>query len=400
MPVEHQGDGLTLLARIDLKELSGALDSLGVDGWLIYDFHGVNPVARRILGGLGLGTRRLFVWLPGKGTPVAVVHKIELQPFHDFPGEVRPYATWQELHGALGDVARGRRLAAEWSPEDAVPYLDRLPAGVVALLERFGAKIVSSAPLVTRFAARWSADELRDHRSAAERLAEIARSSLREAVKQSGRVTEFDVQQKVVQRMKAAGLVARDEPIVAFGPNAANPHYEPSKTSPTTLQRDQVVLLDLWGGVRLETVFADQTWMGFSGSAPGDEVARVWSAVRDARDAAVERLRREVRAGHTVAGRDLDVAARQLITERGYGPSFLHRTGHSIDIDLHGSGPHLDSYETDDARVLVPGVGFSVEPGVYLQGRFGIRSEINVALHAEGPEVTPTEPQRDLILAD
>ncbi|MBI4503179.1 MAG: aminopeptidase P family protein [Gemmatimonadetes bacterium] len=387
-----------LLSRIDLTELSGALRALGVDGWLIYDFHGINPVARRVLGHLGLGTRRIFVWLPAVGRPVAIAHKIELQPLLAFPGEVRPYATWQELHAALGQLVRGRRMAVEWSPEDAVPYLDRLPAGVVALLERLGGTIVSSAPLVTRFAARWSSDELRDHRSAAATLADIARATLREVVRQPARAQEFEVQQLVLERMKAAGLVTTDPPIVAFGSNAANPHYEPSESHPTVLQADQVVLLDLWGGVGRGTVFADQTWMGFSGSRVPDDVAGVWSAVRDARDAAVERLRRDLGAGRKVAGRDLDAAARQLITQRGYGAAFVHRTGHSIDVDLHGSGPHLDSYETDDSRELIPEVGFSVEPGIYLEGRFGVRSEINVVVHADGPEVTPAEPQRELIL--
>jgi Xaa-Pro aminopeptidase len=193
--------------------------------------------------------------------------------------------------------------------------------------------------------------------------------------------------------------MSSDPPIVAFGPHSADPHYAPSESRPTPLQRDQVVLIDLWGGVRLDTVFADQTWMGFSGVNPPEEVRRVWSTVRDARDAVVDHLRAAVQGRRTVAGRDLDTTARQLITDRGYGPAFLHRTGHSIDLDLHGSGPHLDSYETDDDRELLPEVGFSVEPGVYLEGRFGVRSEINVALHTDGPEVTPHEPQRDLILA-
>ncbi len=389
---------MTLLSRIDLTEVSATLRAANLDGWLIYDFHGVNPVARRVLGHVGLGTRRLFVCLPAVGPPVAVVHKIEMQPFADFPGEVHPYATWQELHAALGSLVKGRRLAVEWSPEDQVPYLDRLPAGVVALLARFGATIVSSAQLVTAFAARWSDEELRTHRIAAEKLADIARTTLSESVGRSGRFTEFEMQSLVRERMTAAGLVTTSPPIVAFGANAANPHYEPSETRSTVLEEGQVILLDLWGGVKLDTVFADQTWMGFSGSAPPDSVARVWAAVRDARDAAVDCLREACRSGTTLAGRDLDAAARQLITQRGYGEAFVHRTGHSIDVDLHGSGPHLDGYETDDSRELVPGVGFSVEPGVYLTGAFGVRSEINVALHADGPEVTPAQPQRSLIV--
>ena len=389
---------MTLLARVDLGELSEALKARRVDAWLIYDFHGINPVARRVIGYTGLGTRRMFVWLPAVGQPVAVAHRIELQGLQGFPGEIVPYSTWQELHVALGTLVRGRHIAVEWSPDDAVPYLDRLPAGVVGLLERLGAEMVSSAPLVSRFAARWSASELRDHRVAAEKLADIARLTLSEAVREAGKLTEYQMQQRVRERMEGAGLVTTSPPIVAFGANAANPHYEPSETTPTMLEKSQVILLDLWGGERKETVFADQTWMGFSGSAVPEKVTTVWNAVRDARDAAVKRLREAYASGVRVTGRDLDAAARQLITQRGFGQGFVHRTGHSIDQDLHGSGPHLDGYETDDGRELVPGIGFSVEPGVYLAGEFGVRSEINVALHQDNAEVTPARPQQDLIV--
>ncbi len=389
---------MTLLSRVDLAEVAEALRALRLDGWLIYDFQGINPVAKRIVGAGGLGSRRLFVWLAATGRSVAVGHKIELQPLQGFPGEVRPYATWQELHAELGKLVRGRRIAVEWSPEDQVPYLDRLPAGVVELLRKLGAEIVSSEPLVSRFAARWSPGELANHRVAAEKLAEIAKTSLGEAVRQAGQVTEFQLQQRVIERIAKAGLATTHPPIVGFGVNAANPHYEPSAEGSPVLRKDEVILLDLWGGVQADTVFADQTWMGFSGTSIPDRVQKVWVAVRDARDAAVQRLRRAWESGETVTGRDLDAAARAVIVERGFGDAFVHRTGHSIDTDLHGSGPHLDSYETDDARELIAGVGFSVEPGVYLTGDFGVRSEINVALQASGPEVTPREPQVDLIV--
>ena len=176
---------MPLLSRIDLRELSQALRTAGLDAWLLYDFHGINPVARRVLGLGGLATRRLFVWLPAAGRPVAVAHRIELQPLADFPGEVRPYAAWEELHRELGTLVSGRKIAVEYSSEDAVPYLDRIPAGVVDLLRRLGATLVSSAPLVTRFAARWSTDELRDHRIAAARLAEIARTTVAEVVREA-----------------------------------------------------------------------------------------------------------------------------------------------------------------------------------------------------------------------
>jgi Xaa-Pro dipeptidase len=390
---------MPVLDRIDLAAVRDALGRRGLDGWLVYDFHGVNPVAARVLGLGGMASRRIFVLLPAAGRPVAIAHKIELQPLDGFPGDVLPYATWQELHGHLARVARGRRLAMEVSPEDAVPYLDRVPWGVVALIERLGGRVESSADLVTLFSARWTPAELADHRYAAQALADIARRTVAEVVRQAGSAREHAVQQRVCEQMTRAGLVWDHPPIVGFGPNAANPHYEPTSAADALLTAEQVVLLDLWGGRSLTTVFADQTWMGFAGGTPPEDVQRVWTVVRDARDAAIARLRAGLAAGETVTGADLDAAARGHIAAHGYADAFVHRTGHSIDVQLHGSGPHLDSYETDDSRALLPGIGFSVEPGIYLTGRFGVRSEVNVVLHDAGPEVTPSEFQRDLILA-
>jgi len=380
-------------------QLQPALGAAGVDGWLLFAFHGLNPVAVRVLGLQGLNTRRLFVLLPREGEPVAVAHRIELGPLQGFPGRIVPYARWEELHAALAPLVAGRTLAMEISPEDAVPYLDRVPFGVVELLRRLGATIVPSGALVTRFAARWSPEEADDHRAAAEILAEVARAELGRAVREADSgLTECGLQARVVEAAKARGLVFDTLPIVGFGPNAANPHYEPHPGADASLQRNQVVLLDLWAGRSRDTVFADQTWVGFTGREPPERVRRVWAVVRDARDAAIATVRDAAAAGRPVAGYQADRAARAVIEAAGFGAAFVHRTGHSIDRDLHGSGPHLDDFETHDDRLLGPGVGFSVEPGIYLPGEFGVRSEINMYWGPEGPEVTPRTPQRDLIL--
>jgi Xaa-Pro aminopeptidase len=391
------------LSGFDFPALSRALEALGADAWLLFDFHGVNPVARRVLDVHGMATRRFFVFLPRAGRPVAVAHRIELAPFEGFPGEVRPYAAWRELHEQLTPLVRGKTLALEISPNDAVPYLDRVPYGVVQLLELLGARVVSSAPLVTRFAARWSAAELAGHRRAAEAIAQIARDALAWAGAElagGSEVREVAVQRRVLAAFERAGLVTDHPPIAGFGPNAANPHYEPREGADRALAPGDVLLLDLWAGPAPGSVFADQTWMAFAGRTPEAEVARVWTVVRDARDAAVARLaaRWGSATGGPVTGAELDDAARGVIQAAGYGEFFVHRTGHSIERELHGSGPHLDNFETADTRALQPGIGFSVEPGVYLPGRFGVRSEINVYVGESGPEVTPTAPQRDLIL--
>jgi Xaa-Pro aminopeptidase len=389
----HPGD-------IDRAALREGLAQAGADAWLLYDFHGLNPVASRVLGIGGMGTRRLFVLLPAEGEPVAVAHRIELQPLEGFPGRVVPYARWEELHAALGPLVHGRRLAIEISPEDAVPYLDRVPHGVVELITRLGGTVVPSGSLVTTFAARWTPAELADHLAAAEILATVAREALAKAVTEAGTgLRETALQARVVRALDDRGLVLNTLPIVGFGANAANPHYEPVEGRDAVLEPNQVVLLDLWAGRSLQTVFADQTWMGFSGSRPPEKVARVWRVVREARDAAVTAVQEAVRAGRPLSGFDGDRAARGVIERAGFGTYFVHRTGHSIDRDLHGSGPHLDDYETHDDRRLVPGVGFSVEPGIYLPGEFGVRSEVNMYWGPQGPVVTPAEPQQELITA-
>jgi Xaa-Pro dipeptidase len=383
---------------IDRAELSEVLTQAGLDGWLLFSFQGLNPVATRVLGLSGMNTRRLFVLLPRSGEPVAVAHKIELQALETFPGRVIPYARWTELHEALASLVAGRTLAMEISPSNGVPYLDRVPFGVVELLQSFGARIVPSGVLVSRFAARWSAEELEDHRFAAEVLADVARSILQDVVRdRTGRLSESELQGRVVAAVEARGLVFDEPPIVGFGPNSAKPHYEPRAGSDAVLKQGDLVLLDLWAGRSRNTVFADQTWIGFSGSQVPPRVHEVWRAVRGARDAAIESIRRAASERKPIAGYEADRAARAVVEAAGFGQAFVHRTGHSIDRSLHGSGPHLDDYETHDDRVLLPGVGFSVEPGIYLPGAFGIRSEVNVYMTETGPEVTPRKPQVDLI---
>lgn len=383
-----------------LDEIRATLTRLQLDGWLLYDFHGLNPVSTRVLGLGGLATRRLFVLVPTVGKPVAIAHRIELHRVSGFPGEIRPYAAWRELEQELRAVLSGKKVAMEISVRDAVPYLDRVPAGVVELVREAGATVVSSADLVTSIAARWSEQELEGHRKAAEALCQIALGAFERTgawLAAGEECTEQRVQGWVLEQFDSRGLVTNDPPIVAVGANAANPHHEVAPGAATPIGRDQVLLLDLWAGVGREAVFADQTWMCFTGGAVPSEVQRVFETVRDARDTAVHLLRDRWREGWSVTGADLDDAARRVIRNAGYGDYFPHRTGHSIDRDLHGSGPHLDNFETHDDRRLVPGVGFSVEPGIYLPGRFGVRLEINVVMHAEGPEVTPSEIQSELV---
>lgn len=383
---------------LDRDALARALERCGAEGWLLYNFRGMNPVAERVLDLGGLGSRRIFVLLTPDREPVALTHRVEMVPMRDFPGTVIPYSRWQELHAGLERLVAGRTLAMEVSAEDAVPYLDRVPHGVIQLIERLGGRVVSSSHLVTEFTARWSPDEARHHVETAEILARIARESLAFAVARGGQeLRETELQRRVMDAMAREGIVPDHPPIVAFGPNAADGHYEPMEIHDRALSKDEIVLLDLFGR-RPGFVSADQTWVGWSGATPPEKVRTVWTTVRDARDAALALVRSAGASGRSLAGFEVDRAARDVVERAGFGEYFVHRTGHSIDRELHGSGPHMDDYETRDDRAILPGCGFSVEPGIYLPGEFGIRSEVNVWWSPEGPVVTPKEPQRELIL--
>jgi len=296
---------------------------------------------------------------------------------------------------------RGKRIAMEYSAGDAVPYLDRVPAGVIEMVRAAGAaEIVSSGELVTRFYASWTDAHLVSHRRSAETIATIAREAIAfagERARTTRPATEHELVQWILDRFARAGLTTDHGPSVCAGANSANPHYEASAEHPVPIREGEVLLVDLWatepGGI-----WADQTWMAHVG-APSAKVGEVWTAVRDARDAAIRLVQTAAAEGRALRGADVDDVARQVIESRGYGERFIHRTGHSIDPrSLHGSGPHLDNLETREERRLVPGVGFSIEPGIYLPGEFGIRSEVNAFFGAREAVITPVDYQRDLII--
>jgi len=392
-----------MLDERSLSRVQRAIAEAGLDGWLIYDFHGLNPVAPVMLGLKGgLMTRRIFALIPATGAPTAFTHAIEQGPWAHWPSawHKRVYSSWRTLEQELARLIAGKRVAMEYSPGDAVPYLDRVPAGVLEMVRAAGATVVSSAELVTQFYATWTADELEVHRRTAERVAQIARDAMRHAGAEAhaGRpMTEHGLKDHILSEFAKAGLETDHGPIVAVGPNAANPHYEPSADNPVYIKDGDVLLVDLFahepGGI-----WADQTWMASVGE-PTPRAVQVWTAVRDARDAAIALLKDRVTGRATVRGGEADDAARQVITTAGFGDRFTHRTGHSIDSrDLHGSGPHLDNLETREERLLVPGVAFSIEPGVYIPGEIGVRSEVNAYVGDGELVVTPADYQREMMV--
>ena len=385
-----------------LPALQSALADQGLDGWLLYDFQSTNPIAGGILGLRGMVTRRIFAFVPREGTPVAITHNIEQGPWRDWPeGWKRErYSTWRALEGAVAKLVSGKRVAMEYSPGDAVPYLDRVPAGVLELVRSAGAQVTSSADLVSRFYAVWSADQLASHLRAAEVVAEVARQGMALAgsrASDGSPMREDELQSWISERFAGAGLEFDHPAIVGAGANAADPHYSPSPKRPRSIERGDVLLIDLWAK-EPAGVYADQTWMGVLGE-PSARAVEVWEAVRGARDAAIALVRERIGSGEPLRGGDVDDAARKVITDRGFGDYFTHRTGHSIDPrQLHGSGPHIDNFETREERLLIPGIGFSIEPGIYIAGDIGMRSEVNAYIDEKVAIITPREYQRDLMV--
>ncbi|MDB4882033.1 MAG: peptidase [Gemmatimonadetes bacterium] len=392
-----------MLRPDSLPALQRALADAKLDGWLLYDFHGINPIATGLLALEGMVSRRIFVWIPREGVPRALGHAIEDGPWRRWPAEWprATYSSWRQLESAVSDMVRGKRIAMEYSAGDAVPYLDRVPAGVLEMVRAAGATdVVSSGELVTQFYAVWSAEHLASHLRSAETIRTIAYDAFALAGERSRTkqpIAEHELVQWILERFARANLSTDHGPSVCAGANSANPHYEASADRARPIVDGDVLLIDLWA-TEVGGVYADQTWMATLG-APSARAQEIWSIVRDARDAAIDLVKSAAADGRTIRGAEVDDAARSVIVARGYGDRFIHRTGHSIDPrSLHGSGPHLDNLETREERVLIPGVGFSIEPGLYIPGEIGMRSEVNVFLEPGRALITPTEYQAELIV--
>jgi Xaa-Pro dipeptidase len=388
----------------DLAAVQAALREDGLDGWLLYDFHGSNPIARSVAGLNGGGkitTRRWYYLVPASGAPRALVHAIEPDTLSHLPGQARIYGGREALARGLDTLLAGqRRVAMEYSPDNAIPYLARVDAGTVEAVRRRGVDVVSSGDLVQRFEARWTAAALAAHLTASAALYRIkdrAFEAIADRVRAGTPTTEYDIQQLMVGWFADEGLVADDPPVVAAMEHAGNPHYLPQPGTSRRLGRDELILLDLWGKLKQPgAVFADITWVGFTGHAVPDEYSRAFEAVAAARDVAVRVVQDAARDGADLRGWQVDQAARAVLADAGYAEQILHRTGHSLGTDVHGNGVHMDDYETHDDRRLLPGTGFTIEPGLYFP-TFGVRTEINMFF--DFSEARVSGPSQTAILA-
>jgi len=383
---------------VNVEAVQRALQADELDAWLLYDFQGLNPIAVRMAGldrTTGhLATRRWFYLIPATGTPLALVHAIERHNLSHLPGDTVVYAGREQLEAGLARLTAGlNRVAMEYSPGNGIPYVSRVDAGTVELVRSTGVEVVSSGDLVQRFDGLWGAEAIASHRSASDALYRIkdqAFAFVAERLRAGQQVSEFDVQQAMMAWFAQEGLRTGSPPNVSAQENAGDPHYVPTASRHRAIRRDELLLIDLWGkGTAPGSVYADITWVGYTGATPPTPVVQAFAAVVAARDAALRLAQDSARAGEPVRGFALDRAARAVLIGAGYGDALLHRTGHSLGEDVHGNGAHLDDYETHDARRLMPGSVFTIEPGVYFSD-FGVRTEINVVWDAGGP--TPTGP--------
>ena len=387
----------------NLAEIQKALQAADLDGWLLFDFRGMNPIAAQVAGlpAEGVFSRRWAYWIPARGEAARLVHRIEAGPFVKAQEPVHTYVTWQDLtRGLQALLGPARRIAMEFSPGGAIPYVARVDAGTIDLIRGLGVEVVSSADLVQWVQARWTPAQLAQHREAARLLNQIKDECFAwlAAELRAGRAPgEVEGQQFVMRRFAETGLITDHPPIVGINAHSGDPHYAPTVERQFFLHAGDFVLLDLWAKLdQPGAVFADITWVAFAGAEAPAAQREIFAIVARARDAAVQFIQQRFAAGQRVQGFEVDDATRAVIEQAGYGAAFFHRTGHSIDTNGHGNGVNMDNLETHDERTLIPGVGFSIEPGIYL-AEFGVRSEINMIVGEGFAEVT-TQPVQQAIV--
>ena len=385
-----------------LAEMQAALKDEGLDGWLFFDHHGRDPLAYRVLQfqPASMVTRRWYYFIPAQGEPRGLAHKVEPNTLQPLPGEVRLYAGWEELRGHLRWLlGKPKKIAMQYSPNCAVPYVAMVDAGTVELVRSMECEVATSANLIQYFESRWSAAQLENHLEAGRRMDRIRADAFhRISQRQQARepVNEWQMQQFILDRFREEGLWTDHGPDVAVNANASNPHYNPTQDACSEIRAGDLVLIDMWAKLdRPDGVFYDITWTGYCGQTAPERIQAVFEVVRDARDKAIDLVQKAVAAKRVLRGFEVDDAARAHIRAAGFAEYFFHRTGHSIGSEVHGTGANMDNLETHDERRVIPWTCFSIEPGIYLP-EFGIRSEVDMAVDENRAWVTG-EVQRELV---
>jgi len=391
---------------MNLEKIQSEIRKQKIDGWLFYDFHNRDAMAYRILGleWNKFTSRRWYYFIPADGQPVRLVSSVEATKLDALPGEKMVYRSYEQQHELIRKMlGKSRRIAMQYSPTNNIPYVSIVDAGTIELLRSFGVEIVTSANLVQTFEAIIDEEGYRLHLQAGEKVQRIkdeAFALIDRTIRTKEKITEFEVQQFIVNRFHEEGLTDdSDHPIVGVNEHPADPHFEPKEANSYVIKQGDTVLIDLWARENCDKgIYYDITWCGYVGKQPPAKYIEIFNVVRDARNAARDFIRNKFAQGERCFGYEVDDACRNIVAEAGYGDYFVHRTGHSIGHAVHGNGVNIDNLETKDERELVPGICFSIEPGIYLAGEMAVRSEINVFITLDKQVVVAGNEQKDLIL--
>ena len=386
-----------------IAEIQVELQKEKLDGWLFYDFRGSDILMPRILKtDRASGSRRWYYYVPAKGEPTKVVHAIEPDQLDKLPGKKLIYREWQLIGDNLKTAFSGNKMAnhklqiaMQYSPNNDIPYISRVDAGTVEMVRSLGVDVVTSADLVQQFEAVWTPEQLAMHKEGAEKMQKIILdvfAEIKRRISADIPMTEIDIQNYMMDQYPKVGM-RRSGMIVAVNANAASPHYFPTKENAKPIKRGDLILIDAVSKMdKPKAPAVDLTWMGYVGETVPEEYSKIWDIVFDAQQSAYNFIRDAFKDGRTITGAEADDVARGVIKKAGYADEFLHRTGHSIGEEGHGNGANIDNLETRDSRKLISGTAFSIEPGIYFAGKFGVRSEIDV--YIDGKNVIITAPHQ------
>ena len=397
---------MSTLGPETIQMIQEALREEHIDGWLFYNFRGSNVFATRILNLPShiMQTRRYFYFIPAAGSAQKLVHNIEQWNLDSLPGDKTLYVSWQSLRDGVKKIVGGaKKVAMEYSPMNNIPYVSNVDAGTIELVRSQGLEVVSSANLVSRFEATWDDEQAEDNMVTAKHLRQIVDLTfgfIKQRILSLWAITEYDVQQFMLSEFRKRGIKTESDPNCSVNANSANPHYEPTKEIHSPLKKGDFVLLDLWAKTdKPRSVYGDITWTGFIGETVPDEYTKIFEIVKGGRDAALRLVQDAFRAGREICGYQVDDAARNYFKEKGYDQYFVHRTGHSIGEEIHGNGANIDNLETRDERRIIPRTSFSIEPGIYLPGKFGVRTEIDVYISKNKEVIVPGQPIQEKVIA-
>jgi len=390
---------------MDIQKIQAALKEKGFDGWLLCDFHNRDHLAYRVLGldFKKMTSRRWFYFIPVKGEPIRLVSAVEPARLDSLAGEKRFYRSWEDLHASIKKMlGNPKKLAMQYSPLNNIPYVSIVDAGTIEIVRSFGHEIISSADLVQQFEAIIDEKGYKSHLKACEKVQRIKNEAFAEidkALKKKKKLTEYALARFIMKRFEEEGLDCGGEsPIVGVNDHPADPHFEPKPKGTYTIKKGDCILIDLWAKLaKPGSIYYDITWCGFAGEKPPAKYEEIFHVVRDARIAAVDFVRKRFAAKKPCFGWEVDDACRKVIVDAGYGDFFVHRTGHSIGEEVHGNGVNIDNLETKDERLIVPGICFSIEPGIYLKGEMAARSEIDCFITLDGKVVVAGEEQMELV---